>query len=991
MEQFLSALRGVLQSSSQKMMSAKVSALKHLPAVVRGMTSFMAPAQLCREITDFFALAEGLERNGKMNENKLLLYRSVADSALVRARATRAALLPALVAHTWAHLLYDLGVVAGRKERLRAEDRATAAREALRCIAVFGALSDAVATTADAAPRERSTAVLLLLRALPLVAQCYTLVACGPEPALARPADLRGAAVVALSIARLAPSDVWEAFLQSTFPHEAARDAFLASLLELVRAALLTPFPPNWGEVVGFLHSAILHLVHLLACSKDFTSRLSAYAQATGPLLGGAGKDKDKDRDKDNNDSNDKESGDDEDAERNEANVNALGEFRTAQAMVEELLCLCTEFVLSPSLRRETLSVTVLEQYGDLRLPMCALLRRLWRLVGAKQSASVTVVENLVAMAAPSAALPPALQSTAIALLAAMCTSDAQRPAPARSALAALLSVCDAVTDAQKGDDCLAVAAGLHEACASSSSASPEGVRVAEALAEFVRLKQALAGVCRRYAARQANDDASHANSERKCAALDEVMCALHDVRDFLGGVPRTAALRTRYTELIIDAMKERRKYELGLALLQLSACYAWDDTSLVPRPFVLPPVSPPQESSMPGTPVRQPAWEVKADTNVAAAHALQFGQLYEEALAALADTAAFAAARRYDYRRAAEVLRLQAGVAQSVAKGGVLPREYYRVGFYGADLPPRIRNRDFIYVARPLEKLAEFQERMRIAYPDSEILMKTDALGPEVTDVPGMKLLITKVLASSESAARGSSGGDENKASDAATTTSKNGASANTDADATPSTGCRVFMYSKPMRLKKREEGENEFKGLYLHKQFFFTADALPNSRVRTAVVARCEAVTTPIENACDMVRDKNAELRALIRKYDDAPPGAAPNVQPLAMALNGCVMAAVNGGLTMYEEAFLTEQFRREEPAQAAHQGTLLASIEEQLAIVDHGLQTFEHHCPPDMTDLMMLLKDSFAKMRSAWDAQSAKAASVISPNDGSQSSSV
>ena len=105
--------------------------------------------------------------------------------------------------------------------------------------------------------------------------------------------------------------------------------------------------------------------------------------------------------------------------------------------------------------------------------------------------------------------------------------------------------------------------------------------------------------------------------------------------------------------------------------------------------------------------------------------------------------------------------------------------------------------------------------------------------------------------------------------------------------------------------------------------------------------------------------------------------------------MALNGCVMAAVNGGLTMYEEAFLTEQFRQEEPAQAVHQGTLLASIEEQLAIVDHGLQTFERHCPPDMTDLMMLLKDSFAKMRAAWDAQSAKAASIISASPSAQSS--
>jgi len=156
-----------------------------------------------------------------------------------------------------------------------------------------------------------------------------------------------------------------------------------------------------------------------------------------------------------------------------------------------------------------------------------------------------------------------------------------------------------------------------------------------------------------------------------------------------------------------------------------------------------------------------------------------------------------------------------------------------------------------------------------------------------------------------------------------------------------------------------------------------------LPNSRVRTQIVKEREMMITPIQNACNMICDKNDDLRALIKKYDDVAPGTGPSVQPLAMALNGCIMAAVNGGLTMYQEAFLTEAFRQEEPEQAVYQKTLLAGINEQMIILDQGLQTFERHCTHDMTDLLGLLKEKFDQMCATWTDQGGPSESPSSPS--------
>jgi len=567
---------------------------------------------------------------------------------------------------------------------------------------------------------------------------------------------------------------------------------------------------------------------------------------------------------------------------------------------------------------------------------------------------------QLIIMAGTGMTEVPQIQSSSLALIADACLEACPNSDTLERLRAVLIDAMDTVTDDPKNcPSCLDVVARLRKREGFTSNAELQAVF--DVLEHLLKLKQKLGDERQDYA--EKSDGGVVKNKEEKYAAQDRVICALHELHDFLCGIPRTEELRKQYLDLIAEAMTDERKNELGIALAELSTCYSWTDSSMkeVSRAIMPPPIP----ASLP----EQPAWKVKEEISVAAAKALQTGNLHEDALVVLQDTTRFQE-EQYDYLGASRTLRMGAEIAADLAKGNKIPRDYYHVGFYGSDLPPEIKNKDFIYPGRPLEKLMDFQERILVAYPKGEVLKKTDAPGPEYTDTPGLKLLITNAVVSSEKETETALEALEAEGGKKEEVIGKSHAGLN---------GCSTFVYSKPLRKKKMEPGENEFRGLYLQKQFFFTAEPLPNSRVRTEIVKRLEVISTPIQNACNMVLEKNEELRTLIKKYDEAPEGEAPNVQPLAMALNGCIMAAVNGGLTMYEEAFLTEQFRQEEPDEAPLQSKLLAGIDEQMNVLDHGLQVFERHCSPDMADLLSMLKGVFGDMRVTWANKSAKAAVV------------
>ena len=65
-----------------------------------------------------------------------------------------------------------------------------------------------------------------------------------------------------------------------------------------------------------------------------------------------------------------------------------------------------------------------------------------------------------------------------------------------------------------------------------------------------------------------------------------------------------------------------------------------------------------------------------------------------------------------------------------------------------------------------------------------------------------------------------------------------------------------------------------------------------------------------SPLENAIQVVENKNQELRALISQYQHKQ--VHGNINLLSMCLNGVIDAAVNGGIARYQEVSWPNQTR-------------------------------------------------------------------------------
>lgn len=63
-----------------------------------------------------------------------------------------------------------------------------------------------------------------------------------------------------------------------------------------------------------------------------------------------------------------------------------------------------------------------------------------------------------------------------------------------------------------------------------------------------------------------------------------------------------------------------------------------------------------------------------------------------------------------------------------------------------------------------------------------------------------------------------------------------------------------------------------------------------------------RPQVEVSPLENAIQVVENKNQELRALISQYQHKQ--VHGNINLLSMCLNGVIDAAVNGGIARYQE---------------------------------------------------------------------------------------
>ncbi|KAL8221322.1 UNVERIFIED_CONTAM: Dedicator of cytokinesis protein 4 [Gekko kuhli] len=124
-----------------------------------------------------------------------------------------------------------------------------------------------------------------------------------------------------------------------------------------------------------------------------------------------------------------------------------------------------------------------------------------------------------------------------------------------------------------------------------------------------------------------------------------------------------------------------------------------------------------------------------------------------------------------------------------------------------------------------------------------------------------------------------------------------------------------------------------------------------------------------SPLENAIEVLENKNQQLRTLISQCQTR---QMQNINPLTMCLNGVIDAAVNGGVSRYQEAFFVKEYIVNHPEDGEKITCLRELMLEQAQILEFGLAVHEKFVPQDMRPLHKKLVDQFFVMKSSLGIQ-------------------
>uniref|UniRef100_A0A8C1Z7H7 Dedicator of cytokinesis 4b n=1 Tax=Cyprinus carpio TaxID=7962 RepID=A0A8C1Z7H7_CYPCA len=304
-----------------------------------------------------------------------------------------------------------------------------------------------------------------------------------------------------------------------------------------------------------------------------------------------------------------------------------------------------------------------------------------------------------------------------------------------------------------------------------------------------------------------------------------------------------------------------------------------------------------------------------------------------------------------YDYRNLSKMRMMEASFYDKIMDQQRLEPEFFRVGFYGKKFPFFLRNKEFVCRGHDYERLEAFQQRMLNEFPHAIAMQHANLPDQTIYQAEAQYLQIYAVA----------------PIPDSQDVLQRDGVPDNIKSFYKVNHIWR-FRYDRPFH-KGTKDKENEFKSLWVERTTLTLVQSLPGIS-RWFEVERRELVeVSPLENAIEVIENKNLQLRTLITQCQT---GQMQNINPLTMCLNGVIDAAVNGGLARYQEAFFVKDYIMNHPEDGDKIGRLRELMFEQAHILEFGLTVHEKFVPQDMRPLHKKLVDQFHLMKSSLGIQ-------------------
>eukprot|EP00066_Takifugu_rubripes_P027584 XP_011616850.1 PREDICTED: dedicator of cytokinesis protein 4 isoform X3 [Takifugu rubripes] len=304
-----------------------------------------------------------------------------------------------------------------------------------------------------------------------------------------------------------------------------------------------------------------------------------------------------------------------------------------------------------------------------------------------------------------------------------------------------------------------------------------------------------------------------------------------------------------------------------------------------------------------------------------------------------------------YDYRNLSKMRMMEASLYDKIMDQQRLEPEFFRVGFYGKKFPFFLRNKEFVCRGHDYERLEAFQQRMLNEFPHAIAMQHVNQPDQTIYQADAQYLQIYAVTPIPESQ----------------DVLQRDGVPDNIKSFYKFNHIWR-FRYDRPFH-KGTKDKENEFKSLWVERTTLTLVQSLPGISRWFEVDKRELVEVSPLENAIEVIENKNLQLRTLITQCQSR---QMQNINPLTMCLNGVIDAAVNGGLARYQEAFFVKDYIMNHPEDAEKIGRLRELMFEQAHILEYGLAVHEKFVPQDMRPLHKKLVDQFHLMKTSLGIQ-------------------
>ncbi|KAG9280350.1 dedicator of cytokinesis protein 4-like [Astyanax mexicanus] len=304
-----------------------------------------------------------------------------------------------------------------------------------------------------------------------------------------------------------------------------------------------------------------------------------------------------------------------------------------------------------------------------------------------------------------------------------------------------------------------------------------------------------------------------------------------------------------------------------------------------------------------------------------------------------------------YDYRNLSKMRMMEASLYDKIMDQQRLEPEFFRVGFYGKKFPFFLRNKEFVCRGHDYERLEAFQQRMLSEFPHAIAMQHANQPDQTIYQAEAQYLQIYAVT----------------PIPDSQDVLQRDGVPDNIKSFYKVNNIWR-FRYDRPFH-KGTKDKENEFKSLWVERTTLTLVQSLPGISRWFEVEKRELVEVSPLENAIEVIENKNLQLRTLITQCQTR---QMQNINPLTMCLNGVIDAAVNGGLARYQEAFFVKDYIMNHPEDGDKIGRLRELMFEQAQILEFGLAVHEKFVPQDMRPLHKKLVDQFHLMKSSLGIQ-------------------